>query len=282
MALEPITRQEQIIAGKNLEPITRMERFLKEYRGGGGGNSAPADWNAKAGEPGHVLNRTHWTEYHIGEVLPECQLIPGDDGVYLYPVSPKLIDGNKYTVTWNGVEYECTALVVEGAFALGNLGAMDESFEVTEDPFVIFSVPGYGMQVMPLDGSTSVTIAIRGVIETVHELAEKFVPNYYTKIVNVEADIQNGVVTPLYADVTYSDLKKYVNENRRLVVWLHIKDSVSDVDIKRDFYLASGFSDEIVFTTISGASDDTSGAVKMWFLYVGEFDLWKLRIISIK
>lgn len=33
MALEPITRQEQIIAGKDLEPITRMERFLKEYGG---------------------------------------------------------------------------------------------------------------------------------------------------------------------------------------------------------------------------------------------------------
>ena len=29
MALEPITRQEQIIAGKDLEPITRQEKFLK-------------------------------------------------------------------------------------------------------------------------------------------------------------------------------------------------------------------------------------------------------------
>lgn len=25
--------------------------------------AAPADWNAAEGEPGHVLNRTHWTEY---------------------------------------------------------------------------------------------------------------------------------------------------------------------------------------------------------------------------
>ena len=31
MELKPITRQEQIIAGKDLEPITRMERFLKDY-----------------------------------------------------------------------------------------------------------------------------------------------------------------------------------------------------------------------------------------------------------
>lgn len=48
MALKPITRQEQIIVGKNLEPITRMERFLKEYGGGsssGGGGGVQPDWN---------------------------------------------------------------------------------------------------------------------------------------------------------------------------------------------------------------------------------------------
>ena len=43
MALEPITRQEKIIAGKDLEPVTRMEMFLKQYGGGGGGGgSVPA------------------------------------------------------------------------------------------------------------------------------------------------------------------------------------------------------------------------------------------------
>ena len=36
MALEPITRQEKIIAGENLEPITRMEQFLKKFGGSGG------------------------------------------------------------------------------------------------------------------------------------------------------------------------------------------------------------------------------------------------------
>ena len=32
MAIEPITRKEKIIAGENLEPITRMEQFLKKFR----------------------------------------------------------------------------------------------------------------------------------------------------------------------------------------------------------------------------------------------------------
>ena len=37
MALEPITRQEKIIAGQDLTPITRMEKFLKNFGGSGGG-----------------------------------------------------------------------------------------------------------------------------------------------------------------------------------------------------------------------------------------------------
>ena len=36
MALEPITRQEKIIAGQDLTPITRMEMFLKQFCGSGG------------------------------------------------------------------------------------------------------------------------------------------------------------------------------------------------------------------------------------------------------
>lgn len=37
MELEAITRQEKIIAGKDLQPVTRMEFFLKAYGGGGSG-----------------------------------------------------------------------------------------------------------------------------------------------------------------------------------------------------------------------------------------------------
>ena len=39
MELKPITRQEKIIAGQDLTPITRLEKFLKEYGGSGGGVS---------------------------------------------------------------------------------------------------------------------------------------------------------------------------------------------------------------------------------------------------
>ena len=49
MALEPITRQEKIIAGQDLTPITRMEKFLKEFGGSGGSGGGvveiPITWN---------------------------------------------------------------------------------------------------------------------------------------------------------------------------------------------------------------------------------------------
>ena len=38
MELEPITRKEKIIAGQDLTPITRLEMFLKQFGGGGGGS----------------------------------------------------------------------------------------------------------------------------------------------------------------------------------------------------------------------------------------------------
>ena len=40
MELEPITRQEKIIAGQDLTPITRLEMFLKNFGGVGGGGGA--------------------------------------------------------------------------------------------------------------------------------------------------------------------------------------------------------------------------------------------------
>lgn len=55
MALEPITRQEQIIAGKDLEPVTRMEMFLKQYGGGGGGGGGVLIVNITNGPEDRLL-----------------------------------------------------------------------------------------------------------------------------------------------------------------------------------------------------------------------------------
>ena len=48
MELKPITRQEKIIAGQDLTPITRMEKFLKQFGGGGGGGGFEYDFIIKS------------------------------------------------------------------------------------------------------------------------------------------------------------------------------------------------------------------------------------------
>lgn len=65
MALKPITRQEQIIVGKNLEPITRMERFLKEY-GGGSGGGTQSDWNQTDSSAADFINNKPFGDMPTG------------------------------------------------------------------------------------------------------------------------------------------------------------------------------------------------------------------------
>lgn len=67
MALEPITRQEQIIAGKDLQPITRMERFLKEY-GGGDGSGGVTSWNDLTDKP--FQHKRYTIEYAASDLTP--------------------------------------------------------------------------------------------------------------------------------------------------------------------------------------------------------------------
>lgn len=148
--------------------------------------NARSDWNAAEGQPGHILNRTHWAEENgILEVLPECQpeFVP-DDAMFFVMGEVPIAVGGEYTVRWNGVDYNCTAqsvdiegLVVPG---LGNLAAVGLGEETT-DPFVIVATPveltgGSGAQAIPLDGTTELTISITTVGEVIHKLDEKFLP----------------------------------------------------------------------------------------------------------
>lgn len=114
MALEPITRQEKIIAGQDLTPITRMEKFLKEFGGSGGGGGAQPDWNAAEGKPGHILNRPF---YESTDVLFDQGVEISDDELKKHWAMEQALpisSGDSVSVTFNGVKYELTAQPVPG------------------------------------------------------------------------------------------------------------------------------------------------------------------------
>lgn len=203
--LNPITREEMFLAkasGQNtpeLTPITRVERFLQNLidhvksigTGGGGGGNAGGGGADLLNENG-VIKQQYLPDgfpYKEGEVkaiLSDAK--PVDmDGTPILLDEVNLSVGEEYTVTWNGVEYKSVCFVYgipeEYYHVLGNPFAWGG--ENNNQPFAIAAVPpefaseevGFGAMVIPLDGSTDITISITGFVGTIQKIDEKYLPD---------------------------------------------------------------------------------------------------------
>ena len=122
MALKPITRQEQIIVGKNLEPITRMERFLKEY-GGGTGGSVQSDWNQNdSSAADFIKNKTH---YYFENIFFNEASVQVDGGVAMFETNGVPAVGTSISLTLNGIEYVVDVFDFSGFSTFGDLSILD-------------------------------------------------------------------------------------------------------------------------------------------------------------
>lgn len=189
MALEPITRQEKIIAGQDLTPITRMEKFLKNFGGGGGGGVQP-DWNQNDNaQPDYVKNRPFYTGDTVETVLVEetaLQFAAGN-GLYFaeFPSTFAAIVGETYKISWDGTPYECTCVDFSGITALGNLSISGAGSD-TGEPFVMNIYNGGGIVVATADTSASHTFSISGLVPEVVKIHEKYLPDSAAKKSDVE------------------------------------------------------------------------------------------------
>ena len=205
--------------------------------GNTGGNSAPSDWNAKEGEPGHVLNRTHYAEKAVGEVLfttMSSNAFDAEIGGYLYRRDCWMYAGEEYTVLWKDTEYKCVCIEMPGDSGnmvqfLGNLGALTGG-ESTGEPFAMLITPHveeperelYTAIILPLDGYDSeevFAIKITGLTRVVHELPVSYVKSIVTELKNYV----EGYYAP-YVDV--ADLDINVGETKKASRPLELYDAI--------------------------------------------------------
>ena len=93
-----------------------------------------------------------------------------------------MVDGQTYTVNWDGTEYECVSIVFNSIPALGNLSIMGAGDD-TGEPFlyIYYTDQAVGMFATP-DTAASHTISVKTTEETVTPMAEEYLPeNIATK-----------------------------------------------------------------------------------------------------
>lgn len=140
------------------------------------------------------VNGTSWNdltdkpfgeEVTVKEVLAECQAFSAEGGDQLLidtPSTENLTIGAKYIVTWNGVDYSATAYDAIMDFGPGPQLINDSADMESGDGavFVIgISTEGYeGIYgaAMAFDDSTTATVSIRKVSETIKPIDPKYLP----------------------------------------------------------------------------------------------------------
>ena len=142
------------------------------------------DWSQNdETQPDYVRNRTHYTETAIVEVLLEIsftsQLLDGSYGwMANEPTITELPEaGEVATVSFDGKEYECAAVVMQGIAVYGNAAVMGG--DDTGEPFVLMSAPNSQSSVVCFTDTepTVHSISVYRKEETVHTLDPKYLPD---------------------------------------------------------------------------------------------------------
>lgn len=124
-----------------------------------------ANWDAAEGEPGYIINKPFGDTREL--IFPEFEF-PQADGSIPIPAQKVPVPGNVYTVVWNGVEYNCEAVVGGDNFIF-----FQYEGGIENEPFEIVCIQGT-IAALAKDGSTTVTLEIYR--DYVKKLDSEFLP----------------------------------------------------------------------------------------------------------
>ena len=231
MALEPITRQEKIIAGQDLTPITRMEKFLKDF-GGGGSIPKPLTYDYM---PEGYPSKSGWAV----TLMEEQEVAFSENFGLMVAKSPVDLDikpGDKLTVVWDGVSYDVTVKALDTgspeAIAFGNLGLTGTGAQ--EDYPFCCAIMDSMAQWATSDTATSHTIKVMRQQETITPMSTDFIPKNF----NVVFIAETGVI-PTSCNATYDELRGWV-ENNIPILSIYRRIDINYAEIIANIHLNSG------------------------------------------
>lgn len=132
------------------------------------------------------------------------------------PVKIDVLDGQTYTIVWDGVEYSCVGHVADGSSYIGNPAAFGA--ESTGEPFLYVNMEQYLW--VSYDTSTSHTICITTQTTIYEKIDEKYLPEsvftdadwdfvsnrpFFNKSLNVNITAEN-ITKNIKAGLNYIDL----------------------------------------------------------------------------
>lgn len=136
------------------------------------------DWNQNdPNAADYVKNRTHYSENVTIQYADNVTIETADGEPAINPFTmDEIIEGQTYTITWDGTVYNCVAYIAEGpnAPSLGN-GELGEVSGGNGEPFFIVVFDGATM-VFANAGTHTVSITAEN-IEKVHKIDPKYLPD---------------------------------------------------------------------------------------------------------
>ena len=148
--------------------------IAKKLCGGGGGGSVPKpltyDYMPEGYPRKSVQTTTLMEEQEVAFTL--------SDGLYMAPATNafEIVEGQTYTINWDGTEYICVSSLADAGPIIGNLSFAGAGND-TGEPFAYLYIPDEAAgQFATSDTSASHTISVKTTEETVTPMAEEFLP----------------------------------------------------------------------------------------------------------
>ena len=132
-----------------------------------------------------------------------------EEGLYMAQITNafEIVEGQTYTVNWDGTEHECVGFFINPNSGIGNLSIAGMGDD-TGEPFIyVYNTKRHTGMLATLDTSASHTISVKTTAKTVTPIDEKYLPeNLATK-----ADVESAQATANNAQATANDAQTAAN-----------------------------------------------------------------------